>query len=128
NTLVAFANDTAVSGPGTIGLRVGQGASVDNFSADVIILTNPVLPFTDNFNAATNQQLSSNWLERLGNFKVTGGNATGQAALNIATVNGVSAANVFAEVDIALATGQFVGLVARYTGPGDSNMYMAALS
>src|SRR5207249_3201472 len=44
-TLVAFANDTAISAPGTIGLRISQSAAVDQFSADKITLTNPTLPF-----------------------------------------------------------------------------------
>src|SRR5262249_4324597 len=125
-TLEAFANDTAISAPGTVGLRFSQGAAADSFDAKVLALNNPGLPFTDSFTATGNLQLGNSWLDRVGNFSTQGDHAAGQAALNVATVNGVSALNVFAEVDVAvaLAANQFVGLVARYAGAGDSNMLL----
>jgi hypothetical protein len=126
-TLVAYAHDTAVTAPGTVGLRIGQGASVANFSADAILLTNPTLPFNETFSSAVNQQLSTDWQERVGNFNVQGGTAAGTASLNLATVNGIAVANISVQVDVALTSGQFVGLVSRYTGAGDSNMYLGML-
>src|SRR5207253_5871245 len=122
-SLKAFAFDSVLTAPGYVGMRVNQGATVDNFSADQINLANPGLPFSDDFSASVNQQLTTNWLERAGNFTVQGGTATGNAALNVATVNGVSQANEFAQADVTLAANQYAGLVARYNGPADSNMY-----
>src|SRR5262249_42072724 len=126
-TLAAFANDTAISAPGTIGLRFSQGAAADSFNADVLTLNNPGLPFTDPFDATANLQLSNNWLDRVGNFSTQGDQATGKAALNVAAVNGISQADVFAQADFTVAVNQYAGLVTRYAGPGDSNMYFGAL-
>src|SRR5262249_3979481 len=78
-------------------------------------------------NATANLQLDSDWLDRVGNFRLQGGKATGVAAVNVSTVNGVSQADTFTQADVILATGQFAGLVARYTGPSDNNMYFGAL-
>src|SRR5262249_21350053 len=126
-SLVAFANDTAISAPGTVGMRFSQGAAADQFSTDKITLSNPGLPFSDPFNATPNLQLSTNWVDRAGNFSTQGDKATGTAALNVATVNGVSQADVFVQGDVTLAPNQFAGLVGRYLGGGDNNMYFAAL-
>jgi hypothetical protein len=128
NSLVAYADDSAISGAGTVGIRSTAGATFDNFSADVLTLTNNSLPFSDNFNAATNQQLSNSWLNQAGNFQVAGGVATGNGGLDLATVNGVSVANVTVQADLTVAmAGQWAGLIARYSGPGDQNMYVASL-
>src|SRR5439155_19650916 len=82
---------------------------------------------TDAFNQTANTQLDSDWVDRVGNFTLQGGRATGTAALNVSTVNGVSQADVFAQAAVILAPGQFGGVVARYSGPSDSNMYFGAL-
>jgi hypothetical protein len=127
SNLVAFANDSILTG-GTIGMRATAGAIFDNFSADVLTLNNPGLSFSDNFNSANNQQLSNSWLNQLGNFQVAGGVATALANLNIATVNGVSVTSSTVRADVTVSTGGFAGLVSRYSGPGEANMYWAGLS
>jgi hypothetical protein len=126
NNLVAYANDSLVTG-GTVGIRATAGTTFDNFNADALNPVNPGLPFGDNFNAATNQQLSNNWLNQLGNFQVAGGVATGLGSLDIATVNGVSVLNSTVQADVTVNPGQFAGLVSRYSGPGEANMYWAGL-
>jgi hypothetical protein len=65
----------------------------------------------------------------MGNYQVSGGVATGNAPLSIATVNGVSAATVTVQTDITVAmTGlSYGGVVGHYSGQGDQNMYWAGL-
>jgi hypothetical protein len=123
---VGNANDSRLSG-GTVGVRASAGATIDNFSASVLSLTSPGLPFIDDFSTATNQQLSNNWLNQLGNLQVAGGVATGLGGLDIATINGVSVTNSTVQALVSVAAGQYAGLVSRYSGPGDSNMYWAGL-
>jgi hypothetical protein len=127
SNLVAYANDSLVTG-GTIGMRGTAGTSFDNFSADVLTLTSPILPFSDNFNTATNQQLSNNWLNQLGNFQVAGGVATGLGSIDVATVNGLSPLNSTLQADLNVSVGAYAGLVSRYSGPGETNMYWAGLN
>jgi hypothetical protein len=125
NTLVAYAQDTALTS-GSVGMRTAKGTSVADFAVAAITLTTPALPFSDTFSTSVNNQLSSNWVEEAGNYKVTPGTgATGQASLNEAVLNGVSAANVTLQADVSLAVGAYFGLVGRYTGPGDANTYLA---
>jgi len=128
NTLVAFANDTRLT-TGTVGIDASIGGTVDNFSASSAPLNQASLPFNDDFTTATNQQLSSNWLNQRGNFQVSGGMAAGHASLNIATLNGVNAADVAVQADVNVtgAAGQSAGLVARYSGPGNQNLYLGRL-
>src|SRR5262249_43992316 len=118
STLVAFADDSVITAAGTVGIRATAGATFDNFSADVLSLTTNNLPFNESFNAATNQQLNTNWLNQNGNFQVAGGVATGKDSLDVATVNGVSSADEFVQVVINVtSSGQTAGLVTRYSGP-----------
>jgi hypothetical protein len=126
NTLVAFANDSQLT-TGTAGINTSVSGTVDNFSADFAPLTQATLPFNDDFSTATNQQLSSNWLNQVGNFQVSGGLAAGRASLNVATLNGINAADVSVQADVNVtgAAGQSAGLVARYAGP--KNLYLGRL-
>jgi hypothetical protein len=126
NSLLAWANDTLLTG-GTVGIRSTAGATFDNFSADVLTLNNSGPMSNDNFNTATNQQLSNSWLNQAGNFLVAGGVATAHGSTDLATVNGVSAMNSTVQADMTVAPGQIAGLVSRYSGPGDSNMYWACV-
>jgi hypothetical protein len=137
--LVAFSDDNQLTS-GTVGMRTSTGAAVANFSASTLTLNNNgnALPFGDTFSAATNQQLSSSWLNQAGSFQVGGGSAMAIGGsqvtvngvpdpnVNLATVNGISATNATVQADVTLAVGQAAGLVARYTGTGDQNMYLGA--
>jgi hypothetical protein len=105
------------------------GASYDNFALNAVSLpTTQPSPFTETFAAnPPTQQLSSNFLERAGNFNVSTGQAVGQAASNIATVNGISAvgADLQAVVTVSAAN-QVAGVVARYSGNPGADSYYAA--
>jgi hypothetical protein len=126
SNLIAYANDTLLTG-GTVGIRSTAGATYDNLSADVLTLTNNTVSFSDGFTTATNQQLSNSWLNQAGSFQVAGGMATGLGSLDVATVNGVSTLNSTLQALVTVNPGQAAGLVSRYSGPGDANMYWAGL-
>src|SRR5205085_11881577 len=91
-TLSCYPVDSSFA-TGFTGMRASTAltTAIDSFQADAIALTNPVLPFPDDFRAPVNgNQLSRNWTERLGNFTVNAGQQlVGNAALDIATLNGV---------------------------------------
>src|SRR5262249_55952979 len=106
-----------------------QGRYVPSLECLEDRLTPSSLPFNDNFTVATNQQLSNNWLNQVGNFAVAGGVATGVGGLDVATVNGVSSVNEFVQADITVTgSGQAAGLITRYSGPADRNMYVGEVS
>ncbi len=135
-TLKAWANDSAISGTGTakMGFRATTGAIFDNLSADNLASLTPTLPpagsspFSDAFPAASVSQLSRNWTDHVGNISVLSGSATSNDSLNVSTLNGVSEKDVVVSANVNLSVGQYAGLVARYSGLGDNNMYWAGLT
>jgi hypothetical protein len=128
NTLLAFGFDTSLTAAGSAGMRLTQGATQGNFSADKVTLTPAGLPFSDNFSSTSDgSQLSTNWSDQNGNITVVSGLATGEGDFNLSTLNVVSVTNVTVAGDINLGAGQSVGLAARYTGPLYSNFYLAQL-
>lgn len=132
-TLTAYFNgqtavsleDSAITGAGYAGVRVWSNASIDNFVAAQPSTPSTTLPFQDSFPTAGT--LSSNWLARLGSINVAGGKATGvTGASSVATLSGVSVSNSDTQIDVDVtASGSSAGLLARYSGPGESNFYMA---
>jgi IPT/TIG domain len=129
--LVASATNTALS-TGSVGMRIGQGAKLDNFAASVETLQNATLPFSENFSAGNypinpGLQLSSYWQNPIGDMEIVNGKATGQTATNVAILNGVNQANVSVQAVVSVPVGQFAGLVARYQGTGDRNMYFGMI-
>jgi hypothetical protein len=129
DSIVAYARDTAVTAAGTVGMRASAGAVFQNFGAVPLTLVSQPLPFSDNFTPLPNGQLSNSWFNQVGNVANPSGAAQGVGGMNLATVNGASAANVTVQADITLsAVGQTAGLVARYSGAGDRNMYYAAVA
>lgn len=132
--LAASAMNSALT-MGSVGIRAGSGAMLTNFVAAV---ANPVSPqnasltFSEDFTAANypsglGSQLSSYWQNQLGNLSIVNSNATGPSTINTATLNGVRQANVAVQADVNVAAGEFAGLVSRYQGTGDQNMYMGAI-
>jgi hypothetical protein len=126
--LVGFANDGSLT-TGGVGIRGYQNTTVNNFHAEGFNPIAPTLPYSDSFTLADGATLSNDWYVRAGNFTAQGGKVAGDAAINIAVLNGVSLANVTLRVDFDLATTgvQYGGLMARYGGPGDQNMYWGAV-
>jgi len=86
------------------------------------------LGFTDNFTKPNNSDLDRVWKERIGAFTTQtnrAADAANLAAVSLATLNGVSAANVAVQAQVALnGNGSGAGLVARYSGPDQSNFYL----
>ena len=124
--LTAFANDGVLT-TGSVGMLDGGGAIMSNFNAAATPLTNAALPFSDTFSSAVNGQLSSYWLNQVGNMQVASGASAGVANLNLATVNGINSADVTVQADVIVPAGDYAGVTARYSGTGDANMYWAGL-
>jgi hypothetical protein len=125
--LIASAFDTMLTA-GSIGMRMNQGVTVSNFTADKVVATSPALPFSDNFAATSDgSQLSRNWSDQLGNVTVTGNQAVGTGGTNLSTLNGISQADVKVTAGVNVGMGQTIGLVARYGGPLYSNFYLGQL-
>jgi hypothetical protein len=130
--MVLSTTDSSLTG-GSVGLRVGQGAAAANFSATAVTLQNAALPFTENFGAANypsnpGAQLSSYWQNQAGDLSLVNGKATGQTAYNVATLNGINQANVAVQAAINVPIGQYAGLVTRYQGTADQNMYFGMIA
>jgi hypothetical protein len=125
--LLTYAQDSTLSA-GTVGLRASMGTSFSDFQAQPTNLTNAGLPFTDNFaSPSLGNQLSSNWLEQVGNFNLATGAAVAQSSTtpNFATLNGLNVANVSVQANVSVAAaGDNASLVLRASGPGNSNMYL----
>ena len=62
-------------------------------------------------------------------LSVSGNQALGTTALSLATVSGVSLADVTVSADVTLpaVNGRAAGLVRRYGGPGSTNLYFGAI-
>lgn len=133
--LVASANDGAITRAGAVGMRGSVGTTVDNFTyAELVPITAQQSPlaFRDFFDARPDgSQLSRFWDNDLGMIVTSAGSAVPTTpGTAVASLNGVSSADVtvLAEVSLGSSTGTaYVGLAARYGGPGDSNMYVGAL-
>jgi uncharacterized repeat protein (TIGR01451 family) len=129
NQLVAYAQDTSITAPGSVGMRLSQGVNVSSFSANKI--TSPpvqAVPFTDTFRGISDgSQLTTNWSDQLGNVTVVNSTATGEGAFNLSTVNSLSIGNAKVTANINVNPGGNAGLTARYGGPGYSNFYLGQL-
>jgi hypothetical protein len=129
-TVVARAVDFAIPAPGLFGVRGSAGMTFENFQIDRVFA---IPPFADDFNRANSTNLSPNpavpsWREEAGDLVISGGKLAGTQAVNVATYSGLSYADGYVDLAVALtASGQFAGAVARYSGPGDSNMYWGGL-
>ncbi len=132
-TILATASDTVLRS-GSVGLRAGgPTVAVDTFeafgddSAPPAVVT---LPFADEFDQPGSGELSGDWLQQSGTFIRIGGAAVPiGSAVALATLNGVSAADVSLAADVAVdaSSFSFVGLAARSSGPGDANQYVGSL-
>jgi hypothetical protein len=89
------------------------------------------LPFADNFNRTNSTLLGTGWTERRGDLGISSGTLrTSTAAISMATVNGVSQADVVLSANMNLGIGsttRSLGLVARQNGNWDGNWYLANL-
>ena len=104
-----------------------------NFQGDVsgpcIQLVNSTLPFSDDFNRPDAPNLGSNYAQATGSLAIQLGQVAANPGINLALYTGAVPVNVTvqADVDLTVSGSAQAGLVARYTGPGDSNMYLGQL-
>jgi hypothetical protein len=109
---------------GTAGIRSKGTGGIDNVS-----VSDPaIVPFADTFGVSA---LDPRWVTRTGGFTTTGAEtAKGTAATNLMTLGRLDAADVDVQAVINLSnlTGEFASLVARHTGAGDLNMYLATIA
>ena len=85
------------------------------------------LPFSDDFNRPDSTLIGNGWVEQQGDFEVglsrllpTSGTTS------LATLDQLQVLDVSVSVDVDVFTGH-AGLVARYSGPGESSLYLGAL-
>lgn len=130
---VAAAFDTLIAGAGAIGARaIGRGVSFDNYLA--IAPTPPVptivtLPFVDNFNRPDTPYVSASWTKRIGSITLASNAVVSRiAGPSVMTLANLAVADVSAQAFVNVGAASAAGLVARYTGPGDANMYVGTLA
>ncbi len=90
------------------------------------------LPFSDNFNRPDNPFLGTAWTSESGSASVKSNAGLVTAAdgfgASVNTLNGLSAQDVQLDLDVTLNNpGDLVGLIARHSGSGETNMYIGAL-
>jgi uncharacterized protein YkwD len=77
------------------------------------------LPFSDDFNRADNTFIGAYWTPVQGNFSVVNNALSATApGLSLATVNGLSVADVAVQADVTAGANQGIGLIARYQANG----------
>lgn len=128
SSLTLATTDSTIAGPGSVGMRGANGESFSNFNASTVVLQSADGIFSDGFASTTDGQLSNVWLDQSGDFITDGTHAIGQGSRNTAVVNGFAQANVQVSAAVSLpGTGMSAGLVARYSGPGDNNLYLGQI-
>jgi hypothetical protein len=133
DTLTLFLNgafvtsvvDNAIQRPGLTGVRGSSAATFDNFVASRLLTP----PFSDNFDRPNSSDLGVNFAKKAGDLSILGNRLATSAAVSVAVLNGMFATDVSVQAGVALAASgtNRVGLVARYSGDGDTNMYYANL-
>ena len=109
------------------GLRASGNQTFDNVLIDALGLATSTPLSSDSFDRADAATLGGNWTNRVGSTGVAGNAAKATAPVATATLNAVSRADVAVEADVDVAAGQAAGVVARYGGPGDANMYWGTI-
>jgi len=86
--------------------------------------------FSDSFDRRNAATLGPAWIIRAGSVAVSSRAAVTGDPLSIATVKAVPADNAAlqADIEVPLASGQSAGIVARYQGLGDNNMYLGSIA
>jgi RHS repeat-associated protein len=133
DALIASANDSLVTAAGTVGVDSSIQGVFNNFSAQAYVAPTPVnasLTFDDNFNRADNTVvIGPSWVEQAGDVAVWNNQLFAMATGNsIATLLGVDQSDAIVSGQVNVPAGQAIGLVARYSGPGDANYYEGDLS
>ncbi len=127
DTLLASSRDTTLDGAGSAGFRltgVPGSARLDNLSADRVATPDGALDATDTFSGG---RLGREYVTEVGDVVLAAGRAANAGGLSLATLRGVAQKDqvVTGRIDVSSRSGVSVGLVARYSGPGESNFYLA---
>ena len=86
-------------------------------------------PFTDNFNQPNSPALSGFWGTGIGSIGIVDQAAVSRVAgASISTLNNVKIVDSVSQAFVNLDGGTSAGLVARYTGGGDTRMYLANIA
>ena len=133
-TLLALALDSELATAGLAGVRGTDGVRFDNVTLTPVSLTRAALPYSQDFNHPDGD-LPAEWTSRDGQFVLQSGRAVAAEGTatghSTATLNSQTRhADVIVEADIDLRSDlstSYAGLVARYTGPQDGNMYFGAI-
>ena len=130
---VAAAFDALITGAGAIGARaLGAGVSFDNYAAVAPTPPTPgivTLPFSDDFNRPDTTYVSANWTKRVGSITLTSNAVVSRVAgASVMTLANLAVADSAVQAFVNVGTASSVGIVSRYAGPGDTNMYVGALS
>jgi hypothetical protein len=83
----------------------------------------------DDFNRDSQPSLGPDWTARVGSYDIQGNVAAVQTPLGVATLDGVNLTDVAVEALVVLGGPAYTygGVIARYTGPGDANMYWGGI-
>jgi hypothetical protein len=127
--IVAYGHDSTFT-TGSVGIRSSVAVTLSGFQANINNAVNATLPFSDDFTTTSfGNQLSNSWSEQTGNFNLSTGAAVPQGSVTgLATVNGIINPDVNVQGTFSFTTAnQYAGLVARYAGSADKNMYYGRL-
>ncbi|HVC98037.1 MAG TPA: S53 family peptidase, partial [Pirellulales bacterium] len=126
--LDASAVDTQITAPGSVGLRANNSTTYASFSA----LAPAPLPISENFQRPDSSNLGSNWATTAGSVGISSNHAQVSSSASISDAVSASAAltdvDISASVNLSSTNNSVAGLVARYSGPGDSNMYTGLIN
>jgi subtilisin family serine protease len=130
--LLTTTTDSAITGPGTVGLRYwGIGSTADDFTANELTPVTPEpasLPFADDFESTSGGSLPATFGITAGGFRTSGGRVISEGSkASVATLNDAAAADVRLTATVDVAQGISAGLAARHSGDGDSDMYLGAI-
>ena len=83
----------------------------------------------DDFNRGDQPSLGPDWTARVGSYDIQGNVAAVQTPLGVATLDGTNLTDVAVEALIVLGgpAYSYGGVIARYAGPGDANMYWGGI-
>jgi hypothetical protein len=131
NALLASANDSAIRGPGAVGIRSwNSGAVLDNFQVATNLDPQPQPSVIDDFNRIDSPSLGALWSEAVGDYSLSNGRAVSKssgASLALYGTTTYSDAILSADVDVGASAMRSIGLTARYGGPGENNQYLGML-
>ena len=128
DNLIASAVDSHLQGAGSAGNYSSPGSLIWPATATTVVHKLDSLPYSNNFTQANGTLLGTDWNQYAGAFTNQNGAAVGQAATNLATLYGVTTADVLISAAVSyVPLGGFAGLVSRYNST-TGDMYRAGIT